>query len=439
MNIRETIRRLGTGLGFSKRRPPVSAPPDYIDFERFRHELFSTHADPEYQKHIEPLLQEVKQRFGDRIPISEFLRFVADERANLKTRMKGIVEKARAEGNSVPLEQLQQSVKADYKGPDPEAFNREIDRSVEGWRAQYGEHIPAVELFKILQDLERASGQTDTVNQFPLSEWSAQPGFHERKLLVRYNNVFFFPARRTVSEHELTSAKDLDAQMFKRFEELALPTIGFFLGLKDQKQHFAIGELDKVREQVDETVTNGSGLGARADDLLKMLKAGCDAMAAEIEKALFAVIPNEADRAAIKQNLAERRILNAFMRHQPYIDASHAEPADRLPTLLSCSTDDLRFLFQNFPPGLALAGVAAEWARIKADLRAFAIQLMNEFPEARAKLLEDPLKLELLGIHPQLPAVPVVRSGIRNCPSCGLRVFPTADGKCPNCHVVMAS
>jgi hypothetical protein len=159
-------------------------------------------------------------------------------------------------------------------------------------------------------------------------------------------------------------------------------------------------------------------------------------MAGEIEKALLGVVPDEADQKAIKQNLSERRILHGLIRHQAYIDVCHAEPADRLPTLLSCSTDDLRFLFQDLPH--APSGVAAEWARMKADLRAFAIQLMNESPEARAKLLEDPLKLKLLGIDPQLPAVAVARSGIRNCPSCGIRVLPTADGKCPNCRVARA-
>ncbi len=373
------MRRLGSVLGSLRHRRVVSEPAEYIDFEAFRQDLFSKHADPKYRKNIEPLLQELKQKCGDRIPVSELFQFIAAERSDPKTWMKELVEKARTERKAVPLEQLRQryeKAKAEYKGTDPEGFNREMDRAVEVLRVQYGEHIPAEELFKLLQDHERATGQTDTVHQFPLSDWSAQPGFHERKLLVRYDNVFFPPARRTVSEHELTSAKDMDAQMFKRFEEAALPTIGFFLCMKDENQRFAIGELDKVREQADETITNGSGLGARADDLLKMLKAGCDATAAEIEKTLFAAIPNEADRAVIKQNLAEMRILNTFMRHQPYIDTCHAEPADRLPTLLSFSPDDLRFLFQDFPP--ALFGVAAEWARIKADLRAFAIQLMNE-------------------------------------------------------------
>jgi hypothetical protein len=271
MTIKEGIRRLGRLLGSGR------SAAEYIDLESFRQDLFSKNADPEYRRRVGALLDELKLRFGDRIPVTELGKYIAGERADLKTRMKGIIERARAEGKAVSLEQLRQryeKAKAEYEGPDPEGFNKEIDRTVEGLRAQYGEHIPAVELFKILQDLEHATGQTETVHQFPLSDWSAQPGFHERKLLVRYNNVFFTNARRGVSERELCDAKTMDAQMFKRFEDAALPTIGFFVGLKNQNQNFAIGEIDKVREQVDETITNGSGLGARAHELLRMLKAG---------------------------------------------------------------------------------------------------------------------------------------------------------------------
>ena len=44
-------------------------------------------------------------------------------------------------------------------------FNREIDKFIESLRAQYGDQIPVPETFKLLQKLERATGETDTVNQ----------------------------------------------------------------------------------------------------------------------------------------------------------------------------------------------------------------------------------------------------------------------------------
>jgi hypothetical protein len=84
---------------------------------------------------------------------------------------------------------------------------------------------------------------------------------------------------------------------------------------------------------------------------------------------------------------------NTLERHQAYIDVTGADPADLLPTLLGCSVEDL---FQDLPPNLS--DVSAAWSKTKGDLRAFAIQLMNENPEARAKLLQEPAKLELLGI-----------------------------------------
>jgi hypothetical protein len=90
------------------------------------------------------------------------------------------------------------------------------------------------------------------------------------------------------------------------------------------------------------------------------------------------------------------RTLNEFQRHQAYIDVARAEPADMLPTLLSCSSDDLRFLFQDLPSGLS--GVSGYWKNAKNDLRVFAVRLMRESTEANVKLLQDLGKLELLGI-----------------------------------------
>jgi hypothetical protein len=434
MNIRHGLRRLGSALRSRSRPQAVSDSAEYIDFEAFRRDLLSKNPDPEYRKGIEPLLQELRQKFGNRIPVNELYRFIADERVELKTRMKGIVEKARDEGKTVELEQLRQHYekqKAEYTGQDPGVFSRELDREVEELRAQFGEQIPFAEFFKRLQDLERATGDTDTINQFPLSEWSAHPGFHERKLLIRHNNVYFPPGRRGISENELLFAQDTDVQMFERFEEAAHITIGFLLSLKNRSLPF--DELDKLRDGVDLNIDSGSGLGTRAHDLLKTLKAGCDAIDTLMENALIQFHTDEASGSAIKQNLSERQILHSIKRHQAYIDVTRAAPDDMLPTLLSCSVEDLRFLFQDLPP--ALSRVSAVWRKTKAGLRAFAIQLMNENPDARAKLLQEPDKLELLGID----ISPRRYLGIQHCPSCGVRVLPTSDGRCPSCRNIIVT
>jgi len=222
-------------------------------------------------------------------------------------------------------------------------------------------------------------------------EWSVQPGFHERRLLLRHNNLFFPPERRSVSKHELSSAKQMDAEMFKRFEESAQLTIALFL---QQREHYEIREAAKLQREVEETVNLGSGLGLGARDLLRPLKAGCDALAAQVETAMIAGSPN--DESAIRRHANLLRTLYDFERHQAYIDVSRAEPTDRLPTLLSCSAEDLRFLFQELPP--ELADVSKAWQTSKEELRTFAIQLMHESPEAKSKLLQERGKLALLGI-----------------------------------------
>ena len=184
----------------------------------------------------------------------------------------------------------------------------------------------------------------------------------------------------------------MDAEMFGRFEDSALLAIGWLLQLKGKQ--LEICETDKLHKEMEQTVTHGSGLGLRAHDLIQTLTIGCDAMGAEIEKALIGASVN--DEADIRRTFNTIRTLNQFERHQAYIDVVRAEPADMLPTLLSCSADDLRFLFQDLPPSAAEA--STYWKNVRADLRAFAVRLMRQCAEAKQKLLQDPAKLELLGI-----------------------------------------
>lgn len=150
---------------------PADAPAEYVDLETLRHDLLSKKADPDdpdYRKRMDLLLSELKQKFGDRIPLSQLNQFIASERADLKKEMRALVDKADSEGKSIPLEDLRKNLekaKAEYKGSDHDVFNRKMDEFIETLRAQYGDQIPVAEAFKLLQKLERTTGQTDTVHQ----------------------------------------------------------------------------------------------------------------------------------------------------------------------------------------------------------------------------------------------------------------------------------
>jgi len=140
-------------------------PAEYVDLDTLKRDLISRSDDPES---IEPLFEELKRKFGDRIPVDQLQQFISAKKANLKSQVKGLVVKAATEGKTISVESLREDMekaKEQYKGKDREAFNREVDNFVDSLRAQYGDQIPVAEAFKLLQRLERDTGETDTVNQ----------------------------------------------------------------------------------------------------------------------------------------------------------------------------------------------------------------------------------------------------------------------------------
>lgn len=201
---------------------------------------------------------------------------------------------------------------------------------------------------------------------------------------------FFPPSRRKVSEHEVYWAKDMDAKGLRSFEESAQSTIGFLVAIP---KYLKLSEIDKLHKEVEEILHLGSGLGSGAHDLLQTLKAGYDALGLLAEKARIDASPDQA--GDIRHYANNIRTLTDLMCHQAYIDVDRAEPANRLPTLLSCSVADLQFLFRDLP---GLPDISAYWKKTKTELRAFAFWLMQERAEVNVKLIEDPDKLELLEI-----------------------------------------
>lgn len=153
-------------LGSVGQAPP---PAEYVDLATLREDLISKSDDPEeYQKSTEPLLQELKRKFGDRIPVDQVQQFILGKKLTLKAQMRSMVAKAADKGGTISVESLRENMekkKEEYKGEDRETFNREIDKFIQSLKAQYGDQIPIAEAFKLVQKLERATGETDTINQ----------------------------------------------------------------------------------------------------------------------------------------------------------------------------------------------------------------------------------------------------------------------------------
>jgi hypothetical protein len=320
--------------------------------------------------------------------MSRIQELITSKLAEIRHQKQAIIDRGAAEGKTIQVDALRRNIekrKAPYQGRDREGYARGLDEFLETLTAKYGNSIPVDEAYAILQELEE--GIEGPSPDDAILDWGAEPGFHERGLRLRQNNPFFAPERRKVSRQELHSAKRMDEEMLRLFEN----SVGVLIAALRGSQEIPPGKAVGLLEKMDELADNGSGLGPRAKPLLGALLAACDALEKVIEENA-----DERSREGLRHSRNVLRTLSQLERHQAYIDVFRAEPAERLPTLLSCSVSDLDLLFQELPPDLA--EVSKGWQRSKEELRAFAIRLMSESPEARAKLPLEPDKLEWLGI-----------------------------------------
>lgn len=263
-----------------------------------------------------------------------------------------------------------------------------------------------------------------------LLDWSHEPGFHERRLLTRHNNVFFPNERRGVSRADLEAAKTGDQEMYTAFA-FAAATANAALDLVSPE-----GVTGGVLNELNETITHGCAIGARAEDLVAALHARGAVIVEWLVKNVLEK-GTEEEKTRLTDWLNNVAALYRVVRNQAYIDWSRGEEADRLPALLSTDASNLRCMFQELPPDLAdLAGAMRDLRR---QLQSFALRLVHDSPEGRIKLLQDSGKLALLGVSLDEPtlsrSVKCTRCGHHNdgswkyCTECGA---PTAV-RCAEC------
>jgi hypothetical protein len=131
--------------------------PQYVDLPTLRKQLLERNQAPEFRNDIEPWLEELKQKFGERVPLTEANQFVAEKMAGIQKQIDAELQKPEARGKTVDLEKLRRDVKAGYKGSDRENTFREIDRHIDAMEAKYGRQMPLAEAEKMWQQLERDS------------------------------------------------------------------------------------------------------------------------------------------------------------------------------------------------------------------------------------------------------------------------------------------
>jgi len=172
--------------------------------------------------------------------------------------------------------------------------------------------------------------------------------------------------------------------MFMKFVEAAALSVAI-------AKAGAGGSPDSLRE-LEKTIANGCGLGPHVADRVKELKRIYEASFEALEEETLKHHPED-ERPRIRKFRRDMQQLNACTWHEATIDVSKAQPPDQLPTLLSCSVDDLQFMFRELPPDDLFNELTATALHNRTALIEFASRLMRHCPEARAKLQSEPEKM----------------------------------------------
>jgi hypothetical protein len=360
-----------------------------IDIAELRHSVATLESDhPElYRTEFGSQLDSWTAEYGNQVPAKEFEKFqrhANEQAAKYGQQRQQTIARLAAEGKTLKLAEIRrhfEKLRAQDQGADRDERSKQLTLLVESLEANYGSSIPIDEAFRIVDRLESGLGDEAALH------WSAQPGLHERRLLIRLNNKFFPLERRRISKDELAWAKQTDAEILALFEQAD----AVIMSQLDRVESLSTVAALEFLKDFCELGLRGRGIGAVADDRVRQLNAASETLVRAIGESV-----NGQMRQIVDEAWAKIKNSNQPYQRRAFTDAFEIEGADRLPSLLSCDIDDLRFLFQELPP--ECTNLLASMRTTTEDLKSFAVQLMHDSSEARMKLQQQPGKLALLEI-----------------------------------------
>jgi hypothetical protein len=209
-------------------------------------------------------------------------------------------------------------------------------------------------------------------------EWSAVPGFYEKQLQIRHNNVLFPVGKRRVSFHDVWIAHLLDREESADFLE--------------QWQSFSESTPDRV--VISGVVDVLQALCALLEKavLLSGEMAGIVGPLQEAYRQTLArayeEVKDSPEITAQFQSVERLQGEAAKVLYHPGCQRVRriSDEADILPTILSEDDESFRLIVERL--------LGPDIASVQNDVR----KLMNESPQARELLERQPAKLALLGI-----------------------------------------
>lgn len=216
----------------------------------------------------------------------------------------------------------------------------------------------------------------------PHLEWSANPGFYERQLQRRHNNVLFPFAKRRVSQKDVFIARLLDADEAKAFREQWMGCLEKITGMPDKS---SVAEMTDLLQELSGLLEKGASIGGDIAEYLKGIREAYKLVVASLYEAFE---NNQEATDALRTAEAvhwssNEKLLNPFIAQ-----VKRMQPDDLIPALLSEDATTIRLAVEvlgNTPEALEAT-------------RTGVIQLMDESPDACELLRQQPQKLEALGI-----------------------------------------
>jgi len=218
----------------------------------------------------------------------------------------------------------------------------------------------------------------------PHLKWNATPGFYERQLQRRHNNVLFPAQKRTVSREDLYIACRLDAEERVAFLEQWKQILEKFIqGTDILPFPEAIDYLHQIYELLEKAVSIAGESAAKMEDIHRMYQT-------VLSQLYEAIKDNPEMTNALKSSVharwsgSEKVVLNPTITQLLRV----GDAADMIPALLCedvetiCSTLEI----------LNAANLEA--------VRNTVVSIIAGSPEAREVLRRQPQKLEALGMHP---------------------------------------
>lgn len=216
----------------------------------------------------------------------------------------------------------------------------------------------------------------------PQIEWAAKPGFYERQLQRRHNNVLFPADKRRVSQQDLYIARQLDEEerldfleQWKRFLEKLVGGAGIV----------PASEATDLLHDLYDLLERAALIGGETTTQVEQVHEAYQALLAQLYDSFK---DNPQATETLKSAEHSRWKGSAFLLDPRFRQVFRiADEADMVPAVLSEGEETVRAVVDTLD------------AATLRTVRDRVLQLINESPEAREVLRPQRSKLEALGIE----------------------------------------